>query len=68
MKVPPPSYSVAGVQEVGGFEQTLFVSHNLDVAAMADAQPLVANGAVTVAHMTAQELEAWLAGVTGKAA
>jgi DNA repair protein SbcC/Rad50 len=38
------------VQQLGGFHQILFVSHNPDCTAMADVQLLVADGAVTVVH------------------
>jgi len=37
------------VQEIGGFERVYFVSHNLDVAALADAQLQFAGGQVHVA-------------------
>jgi exonuclease SbcC len=37
------------VQQLGGFHQVLFISHNPDAAAMADAQLRFADGRVTVA-------------------
>ena len=37
------------VQELGGFHQVLFVTHNPDASAMADAQLVLDGGAVTTA-------------------
>lgn len=52
--------------ELGRFEQLLFVSHNLECAALADAQVLVANGAIEVVQRSEAELAAWLADVSAQ--
>lgn len=49
------------LQELGGFEHVLFVVHNLEVAALADSQVIVANGGIEIVKKSESELRKWLA-------
>lgn len=53
---------------IAGIEKVLFVTHNMEVAALADAQIRVAQGRIEIVQQSESELRAWLASVSERRA